>query len=234
MTVKETSQSMHPRRWFAIIWATPVFFAALSAGIQLFHGGAFDAAWTSRTLLIMSVPLVMADRMAMLNSVRVRQIMGRWYRYFMATTYASFYGVLMILVNHDSSFDQIAVRATVFVFGAVVFGAAMSRLPSSYTVRTTDLADRYLDLDTLEDGNWYQRTSHLWWAPFAAALWLTLIWTDRAADDLTYIWFQLFLLLAALPALPTRPSLRLNPFLLSRLVASIVAVGVGLVAYWIS
>lgn len=231
MTATESAQPMRPRRWFAIMWATPILFAALSAGMQLFHGGAFDAAWTRRTLLLMSVPLVMADRMAMLNSVRVRQIIGRWYRYFRATTSATFWGVMLILLTHDSSDDQAAVTATVWVVIAPLMGAFMTRLPSAAAVRTPDLADRYLDLDKLEDGNWFQRTSHLWWAPFAAALWLMLIWEDRAADDLTNTWFWLVILLAALPALPTRPPWRRNPFLLSRLLGSVVAVGVTLVAY---
>lgn len=234
MTLTVSPQPMRPRRWFALIWATPVLFAALSAGIHLFNGGAFDAGWMGRTALLMSVPLLMADRMAMLSSARVRQITGRQFRHFAATTYATFWGVMMILLALDSADDQIAVQATVWVLIAPLFGAFMSRMSSTTTLRTPDLADRHLDLDKLAEGNWLQRTSHRWWAPVAAALWLALIWADRAADDLTYTLFWLVVLLAALPALPVRPPWRRNPFLLFRLAGVVLAVGAVWLESWIA
>lgn len=234
MKAAEPPQPMRPHRWFAIMWATPLVLAALSAGMQLLQGGAFDSAWMGRTALLMAVPLLMADRMAMLNSARVRQIMGRRFRYFVATIYATFWGVMMILVTFDTSDDQIAVQATVWVVVAPLFGAFLSRLSSTAAPQTPDLADRHLDLDKLEDGNLFQRTGHLWWEPFAAVLWLVAIWTYRDGDDLTYTWFLLVILLAASPALPARPPWRRNPFVLSRLVGSIVAVGVVLAAGWIA
>lgn len=234
MTETQSARPIRPRRWFATVWAMPVLLAALSAGMHYLEGGAFDAAWTGRTLLLAAVPLLMADRLAMLSSARVRQITGRQFRHFAATTYATFWGVMMILLALDSADDQIAVQATVWVLIAPLFGAFMSRMSSTTTLRTPDLADRHLDLDKLTEGNWLQRTSHRWWAPVAAALWPALIWADRAVDDLTYILFWLVLLLAALPALPVRPPWRRNPFLLFRLAGVVLAVGAVWVESWIA
>jgi len=221
MTQTQSARPIRPRRWFASIWAESVLFAAVSAVLQLGPGGAFDAAWMARTMLLMSLPLLMADRMTMLVSARARRIMGRQFRYFAATTYATFMGVMLILLTHHSTGDQAAATATVFVVMAPLMGAFLSRRPSAAAVHTPDLADRYLDFDKLVDGNWFQRPGHPWWMTFVAALWLVLLWTNRDADDLTYTWFLLVLYVGVLPALPKRRPLRRNPLFMCMLVGTV-------------
>ncbi|MDR9427248.1 MAG: hypothetical protein RI538_07830 [Salibaculum sp.] len=233
MTQTQSARPNRPRRWFASIWATSVFSAAGSAVLQFYNGGAFDVAWMARAMLLMSLPFLMADRMTMLVSARARRIMGRQFRYFVATTYATLLGVMLILLNHDSTGDQAAVEATVNVVIAIFLGVFMSGTTSAAVVQTPDLADRYLDLDKLVDGNWFLRAGHLWWTPFAAALWLVLLWTNRDADDLTYTWFLLVLSVAVVPALPIRrPPFHRNPFSLTGLVGLVPMLGV--LWLWIS
>jgi hypothetical protein len=232
MTQTQSARPIRSRRWVATMWVTPALLAALSAGMHYLERGPFDAAWMARTMLIMSLPLLMADRMTMLISARVRRIMGRRFRYFVATTYATFLGVMVILLAHDSSHEQVAVTATVWMVTATLMGGFMSGLPSTAAVQTPDLADRHPDLDKLADGNWFRRTEYLWWTPFAAALWLVLIWTNRAADDLTYNWFSLVVLLAGAPGRPARPPWHRNTVALCRLVGFLMMVGAALVPVW--
>jgi hypothetical protein len=197
------------------------------------HVCLFRRGWMARAMLLMSLPFLMADRMTMLVSARARRIMGRQFRYFVATTYATLLGVMLILLNHDSTGDQAAVEATVNVVIAIFLGVFMSGTTSAAVVQTPDLADRYLDLDKLVDGNWFLRAGHLWWTPFAAALWLVLLWTNRDADDLTYTWFLLVLSVAVVPALPIRrPPFHRNPFSLTGLVGLVPMLGV--LWLWIS
>lgn len=233
MTATAPARPIRPRRWFAVTWALPLLFAAASAGMHLSSGGAFYAVWMARRMLLMSLPLLMADRMAILNSARARQIMGRQFRYFVATTYATLEGVMVILLTHDSSDDQVAAGANRLGDDSPAHGGDRERAAlSTAAVQTPDLADRHLDLDKLEDGNWVRRTEYLWWTPFAAALWLVLIWTSRAADDPTYIWFSLVVVLAGAPGRPARPPWRRNTVAVCRLVGFLLMVGAAFVPVW--
>jgi hypothetical protein len=225
MTQTHSARPIRPRRWFATVWAMPVLLAALSAGMHYLEGGAFDAAWTGRTLLLAAVPLLMADRLAMLNSARVRRIMGRRFRYFAGATLALFYAQGCILLMIDGDDSRIALQMTIWMIAAVVFGAVLSgRQSRLQSARSPDLADRYIDLDDLEYGNWFMRTGQYWGPPVGVGIFLAFAWANGADDDPGFTQWLMVLLLSIGGERCLRPWHR-NPFAMS------YALGFGLLFY---
>ena len=187
-------------------WAGAAGFGVFSTLFEWLFGGDFDLSWALRTVLVVSVPLLMVDRLVSLSSSKMRQVLGPRFRIYAFVIFASFYWVSVTLFMWPDTSEFVFRTMAVWCVASLAFAAALSvRLQPT----EPDLANQYLDLEKMKTGNVIIRTGYLWFPPFAAVLILGMASDIQVTEDgpgisPEYIMLQMVILLAAIGGLPNK------------------------------
>lgn len=190
---------------FTKVWLTSFFLVAAGSASEAGYGGSFDHNWVLRMLLLAAIPLVMVDRLAILKSKRAREILGARFWIYATNAFGAYWATLMVFIAWPSLTNlQLGITIWIFAGGALGFFEA-----SRHKIQTPDLADQYLDLEKFQTGNWFIRTSYLWWVPFAAILLLGMIWTSSNSEGTDifserYLLVHMFIMFAFVGGIPDR------------------------------